>query len=426
MKKKTPAPLPSTETQPPQAGEALKVLMIEDNRGDYVLTKAMLTDTGSDVRYDLVWQNSLRTGLEALSKGSIDAILLDLNLPDSSGWETFEAVRQHDASVPVILLTGLSDEALGRRAIHEGAQDYLIKGQSDGHLLARAILYAVERKRTSDQLARYARQLRERNEQMLDDIAMAREIQQALLPRRYPRFPRGATSQDSLLRFAHDYRPCATVGGDFFSVSQLSDTQAGILVCDVMGHGMRAALVTAIIRGVIEELEPIATSPGLFLNHLNRGIETILRPSGMIIFASALYAVIDLDSATISYAAAGHAHPYRITPERYHGESLCPPNWPQEPALGIAGSTTYHVVTAPIRDGERYLFFTDGICEPESPKGEPFGQSRFLETAGLKARLAMEDWLKNITCEAQSFCKLTDFDDDVCLLGVEVAKLSQK
>lgn len=105
----------------------------------------------------------------------------------------------------------------------------------------------TRRKRAEEELQR-------RSAEMEADLAMARQVQEAFLNRAYPTFPAGAPEEVSRLRFAHRYLPTTTLGGDFFAILQLSDSQCGVLVCDVMGHGVRAGLLTALIRGVVEEM----------------------------------------------------------------------------------------------------------------------------------------------------------------------------
>src|SRR5439155_6100637 len=119
---------------------------------------------------------------------------------------------------PIIVMTGLDDETVAVQAVQKGAQDYLVKGQVNGPLLVRAMRYALERKRTADQLAHYAEELREKNAQMEADFNMAREIQQVFVPQQYPTFPRNVPVEQSALRFYHRYLPAAAVGGDFFNV----------------------------------------------------------------------------------------------------------------------------------------------------------------------------------------------------------------
>jgi sigma-B regulation protein RsbU (phosphoserine phosphatase) len=127
------------------------------------------------------------------------------------------------------------------------------------------------RKKAEEQLARYAAELREKNALLEEDLETARELQNALLPQHYPRFPSSASPEASALRFHHFFRPSSVVGGDFFQILQISDSVAGVLICDVMGHGVRAALVAAILRALVEEFRSRATEPARFLQALNRG-----------------------------------------------------------------------------------------------------------------------------------------------------------
>src|ERR1700730_14527041 len=108
------------------------------------------------------------------------------------------------------------------------------------------------RKQAKENLVRYAEELRAKNSQFQADLEMARDIQQVFLTQNFPSFPRSLAAEDSWLRFSHWYQPAEQVGGDFFCVLPLSDTEAGEFICDVLGHGLRAALVTAIVRGLLE------------------------------------------------------------------------------------------------------------------------------------------------------------------------------
>ena len=122
----------------------LKILLIEDNEGDAELIRLVLNESEGSV---LKNADSVSSGLKLLEEEPFDVVLLDLGLPDSSGLDAVQRIQDKGLKLPIIVLTGLSDEELAVRAISLGAQDYLVKGRIDGDLLYRAIRYAIERKK---------------------------------------------------------------------------------------------------------------------------------------------------------------------------------------------------------------------------------------------------------------------------------------
>ncbi|MBW1674314.1 MAG: PAS domain S-box protein, partial [Deltaproteobacteria bacterium] len=127
------------------------ILLVEDNPGDVRLIQEFLCDAKM-ISFQVEVAERLSDGLKALSEGRFDVVLLDLSLPDSSGLDTLEKMLSRTQQVAIIVLTGLSDEDLALEAMRKGAQDYLVKGHVDEHLLSRAIRYAIERKRAEEAL----------------------------------------------------------------------------------------------------------------------------------------------------------------------------------------------------------------------------------------------------------------------------------
>jgi len=129
------------------SAESLRVLLIEDNPGDARLFQEALREEAGDV-FAVQWRQSLDEAIQRLRSDSPGAIVLDLNLPDSAGFETFTRMKAAAPAVPIVVLTGLEDEQLGLRAIQNGAEDYLVKSDLTGGQVARALRYAVERHRS--------------------------------------------------------------------------------------------------------------------------------------------------------------------------------------------------------------------------------------------------------------------------------------
>jgi two-component system, NarL family, sensor histidine kinase UhpB len=130
---------------------SIRALIIEDNAGDVRLIRAQLADQNI-ATVTFARAERLGEGLSMLSIEHFDVVLLDLNLPDSVGLDTVRTFLSKASSVPVIVLTGLDDETTGLNAIQVGAQDYLVKGNIDGALLARTMRYAIERKKAEEEL----------------------------------------------------------------------------------------------------------------------------------------------------------------------------------------------------------------------------------------------------------------------------------
>ncbi len=127
--------------------EQINVLLIEDNPGDTRLIRELFAEAKA-VSACLLCAGRLSSGLKQLAEGGVDVVLLDLSLPDSQGFDTFTKFRAQAPAVPVIVLTGLDDEELALRAVREGAQDYLVKGNATCQSLARSVRFAVERNKT--------------------------------------------------------------------------------------------------------------------------------------------------------------------------------------------------------------------------------------------------------------------------------------
>jgi PAS domain S-box-containing protein len=145
------------------------VLLIEDNPGDARLIREMLAEGEGD-RFKVVCARQLSSGLERLAANDIEAVLLDLGLPDSQGFDTFAKAYAQAPGVPIIVLSGLTDEQLAIKTVQEGAQDYLVKGHLDSHSLVRTIRYAIERKRTEESLRESETQVRKLFEALPDSI----------------------------------------------------------------------------------------------------------------------------------------------------------------------------------------------------------------------------------------------------------------
>ena len=251
------------------------------------------------------------------------------------------------------------------------------------------------------------------------DLEMAREFQEALMPRVYPRVPSADQPDAVALEFHHHYQPASSVGGDFFDVLKLGDHRAGIFIADVMGHGARSALVTAILRALLQNLAAESQEPAVFLAALNQHFQQIMRNSPEMVFVTAFYLVIDTQAATATFATAGHPSP--LVADRGSGTTRRLLDAPHgNPALGIFPDATYTQSSQPVRAGEVFVLLTDGVHEAGNGDGEEFGFDRLQRSIEASLRRPGLEIGRAIVDELHRFVNPEPLADDICLVTVEI------
>ena len=273
-------------------------------------------------------------------------------------------------------------------------------------------------KEERDLLAATTAELQMKNALLQADLQLAREIQEALLPHDLPHVAGGKSG----LRFAHCYRPAAAVGGDFFGIYPFSATKAGVLVCDVMGHGLRAALITAIIRALLEELRPLMEDPGRLLEALNKRLRAVLKRVEDPFVSTAFYLVADIDARQAAFASAGHPEPLRLRGTGGAAEFLGGHGSPGGPALGLFEPASFPTFQASFEPGDRLVLFTDGLFEVFSPSGMEFGRKELAAVLGRNAAMDSPALFEATLAELTAFSGKAEFDDDVCIVTVEYAR----
>ena len=272
------------------------------------------------------------------------------------------------------------------------------------------------------QAAYYADQIKRIKEEMEEEVRMAAELQKTFFPRSYPVFPEGCDPAASAVRFHHHYRASGMVSGDFCSIHRLSETQSGILLCDVMGHGVRAALGTALIYAMVEELMHQENDPGRFLARMNELLLPILRQEDTFFYASACYAIFDAATGKFRMANAGHPSPMLFHTSGKKVDWLTTDASMRGPALAIAEDIAYPTVETQLLPGDAVIMYTDGLYEIEGPSGEEFGEERLLAAAHRHMGLPLSDLFPALIDESTRFSAEGVFDDDVCLVGLAYQK----
>lgn len=270
-------------------------------------------------------------------------------------------------------------------------------------------------------LAKNRQELRVKNLQMEENLKMAREIQLTMLPQQYPTFPRRAAPAESAFQFTHRYFPTDAVGGDFFAVSPLSDMEAGVFICDVAGHGVRSALVTAMIRAMVEELKPLAREPGRFLTKLNHDLHAILKHTGTPMLTTAFYLVADSKTGVMRFANAGHPKPLHVRRDVGRVEPLVNASGKSEPVLGLFEHVAYKTSETKLSPKDLVMLFTDGLYEVQGAKQEIYSQAMLVSGVQRRVQLPASRLFDEILEEIRKFSADGNFSDDVCLVSVEFA-----
>jgi sigma-B regulation protein RsbU (phosphoserine phosphatase) len=280
--------------------------------------------------------------------------------------------------------------------------------------------YAEEQiRRTTAELSRSREELRAKNELMEENLRMAREIQLTMLPQQYPVFPKDIPVDKSAFQFTHRYQSADAVSGDFFAVSALSDEEVGVLICDVTGHGIRAALVTAMIRALAEELKPCANDPGFFLRKLNSDLFNILKTTGSPMLTTAFYFVADWRSGLLRFANAGHPKPLLVRRPENSVLALANSIGRSQPALGLFDDPPYQTSEIKIVPGDLVMLFTDGLYEVQGANEELYSQERLIMDLRPNIAKPTSQLFDDLLAVVRNFSVSHEFEDDVALVGMD-------
>ena len=280
--------------------------------------------------------------------------------------------------------------------------------------------YAEEQiRRTTAELSRSREELRGKNQVMEENLRMAREIQLTMLPQQYPLFPKEAPADQSAFQFAHRYYSAEAVSGDFFAISPLSDEEVSVFICDVTGHGIRAALVTAMIRALVEELKPCAHDPGVFLRKVNSDLYNILKTTGSPMLTTAFYFVANWRTGVMRFANAGHPRPLLVRRSANSITALANAIGHSQPAIGLFSDPPYQTSEIQIAPGDLIMLFTDGLYEVQGANEELYSQERLM--MDLKPLIAKptNQLFDELLATVRNFACSHEFEDDVCLVGMD-------
>ncbi len=341
----------------------------------------------------------------------------DRDLFSNTHWEKAEADEKR------IIETGTPMSGqLETETWREGGETYVVTSKFPWRDKSGAIkgTFGVSSDVTSLVLAQrqateLANQLQQKNASYEEELQLAREIQQALSTNK---FAPVESPGGNRLTFGSRYLPISGLAGDFFEVIPLKEHRYGIFICDVMGHGIRAALVVSMLRGLLATHNDKSQDPSKFLGKLNIGLSSILKRANVTMFATAFYGIVDLEKLTLDYSCAGHPGP--VINGEGGSSQICTERCERGPALGLIGDSHYADHHVDLSGTKRILLFTDGVLEAENEEGEQFLENRLLSICGDNPTSSIDEWLDRIIETVLEFSGEHHFDDDVCMLGIEI------
>lgn len=295
----------------------------------------------------------------------------------------------------------------------EGALLGLISVRTLVQLQTRLLMQSI------DELSSKQREIMQNNRQLTEDLNMAKEMQLAMLPQHPPTLIAASTGGRRSVSIHPHYLPLDLVSGDFYEILFLSDTHVSVFVADVMGHGVQAALVTSMLRALIQDHRHTAINPGDFLTVLNSSLCHLLQDSQLTLFASAFALVIDLSRGHLHYANAGHPTPILLRPESGRGLHIKCEDRCNGGLLGIMNDARYHTASIPLERRDRILLYSDGLFEVRGNDNEMLGQEGLLKLASRYEHHTAHLLANGILNDLKAYSYNGSFEDDVCLLIVD-------
>lgn len=374
---------------------------------DYALTQDCLADVEED-RYELDWERTFETGLEAAQRNAHDVILVDYRLGERTGLDLVCEAARSGCKAPMIFLTGQGDREVDRAAMRAGASDYLVKGRLDSSMLERAIRYALERKRSEEQIARARTR----------EIEIGARIQSTLLLTQPPGDLAGATIGAVSL-------PSRKVDGDFWGFFRYDDDRFDVLVGDVMGKGVPAALMAAAskshcqdaIRRLVLRLAAYGRLPDpeeiVSAVHFNMSKQL----SELDSFVTLCYARFNTATRELLFVDCGHMRTIHYHAHDGSVSLLSGHNLP----LGVSENEMYAQSRVSFGPNDVFVFYSDGVTEARAESGELYGMDRLTELVEAGADLTAEQMADHVCESALAYAGVGGLSDDLTCLVVRVS-----
>lgn len=352
-----------------------------------------------------------------ITRRPVDVVISDFHMPGMNGVEFLGKVRQAQPDAVRMLLTGFADKENAIRAINEvGLYHYLEKPWDNENLLLlvrNALREKSLRGQLSDLIAEYERliarhrSLSDRHALVEREMEMAARVQQSLLPNEPPEIDG--------YHVGWTFRPSSALGGDFYDIAQ-GKTKTVILLADVSGHGIQAALTSMLLKASFQEAALAAATPGDLLERMNAGLHRFL-PSG--IYACAGLIWITPQNGRLLVASAGLPHP-RVVRSNNRVDELPLDGIP----LGMMAECPQSLrdqTDVEMSAGDLLVFATDGLCEARNDAGDDFETSALEEAVAKLRDEAPEAAVQSLADQAIEFDAKDSLADDLTIIALRRA-----
>ncbi len=283
----------------------------------------------------------------------------------------------------------------------------------------------TEHKQAELRTKRYVEEIQNIKEEMEEDVRMAGELQKGFFPSSYPAFPEDARPEEHCVEFLHRANLCRVVSGDYCAVTRLSGHEAGIFLCDVAGTGIRAALGTALVRGIMQETAMLRLDPGAYLSRMNDLLVPLLKQEGFKLEVTACYLVLDVATGRIRLASANHPLPIHFH-DGHAAKWLFEDLSLRGPALASQSGAVYPTIECQIDPDDSVVLFTDGLFTVKNALDDRFGKKRLIGSAHSFVGESLEDIFCGLEGDALAFSKDGRFSADVCMVGFHLRRLLRR
>jgi len=370
----------------------VKILVVDDEEGIRRQLTAILREEGYSAE-------SAANGTEAIAlmkKQYFDIVITDLMMPGIDGMELLRHIKKDYPNTVVVMITAHGSERIAVEAIKAGAYDYIPKPFSYAEEMLTVIERAVEHLRLKKESELFQQHLEE-------ELAEARRIQQFLLPQQSPSIDGLDISIFSL--------PARQVGGDYHDFIELPAGELGIVVGDVAGKGMPAALLMASVQASLRAYAETSDSPKHIISQVNN---LLYRYTESNKFVTLFYGVLNPQSRTLTYSNAGHNYPLIFR------KNECV--WLDSTGMpcGILENAQYDEARIKMNPGEIALFYTDGITEAMNSDEIMFGEQRLKNLVSKNSHLNLTDLVNSIRMELSRFVGDEPQFDDLTLVALKI------